>query len=79
MWYILSHSLVSHEYILEHALQLSNAHVWVPPGAGLRCLQQRKYMFGYLLDTSTTQSIVDIGTSILDQNMSLLLFLYLWS
>ena len=79
MRYILNHSLVSHEYILEHALQLSNAHVWVPPGTGLGCLQQSKYLVEYSLNTSMTQSIADIGTSLVDQIMSLLLSLYLWS
>jgi hypothetical protein len=76
---ILNNSLASHKYILEHALQLSNAHVWVPLGTGLRCLQRSKYLVDYLLDTSTTQSIANIGMGLLDQNFSLLLFLYLWS
>jgi hypothetical protein len=36
---------------MEHDLQLSNAHVWVPPGTRLRFLQRRKYMVEYSLDT----------------------------
>jgi hypothetical protein len=36
-------------------------------------------MVEYSLDTSMTQSISDIETGLLDQNLSLLLFLYLWS
>jgi hypothetical protein len=79
MWYILNHILVSHECILEHALQLSNVHFWVPPGTRLVCLRERKYMIKYLPNTSMTQLISDIGTGLLDQNLSLLLFLYLWS
>jgi hypothetical protein len=62
---------MSHIYFLEHALQLSSAHVWVPPGTSLKCLQQRNYLVEYSLDTSMTQSIVGIGMSLLDESESL--------
>jgi hypothetical protein len=79
MRYILNHSLGSHKYILEYALQLSNAHVWVPPETDLGCLYQSKYLVEYSLNTSMTQSIVGIETGLLDRNPSLLLSLYMWS
>jgi hypothetical protein len=76
MWYISSHSLLSHEYILIHALQLSNAHVLVPPGTGLVYLQKNKCLVKYLPNTSMTQLVVDIEMGLLDQNLDLSLFLY---
>jgi hypothetical protein len=76
MQYISSHSLLSHEYILIHALQLSNVNVLVPPGIGLVYLRQSKCLVEYLPNTSMTQLVVNIEIGLLDQNLDLSLFLY---
>jgi hypothetical protein len=76
MQYISSHSLLSHEYILIHALQLSNVHVLVSPGTSLVYLRQSKCLVEYLPYTSITQLVVDIEMDLLDQNLDLSLFLY---
>jgi hypothetical protein len=52
---------------------------WIITGIRLVYLQQRKCLVEYLPNTSTTQLVVDIEMDLLDQNLDLSLFLYLYS
>jgi hypothetical protein len=74
--YILNHSLLSHECILRHALQLSNALVLVLPETDLMYLQQSKCLVEYLPNTSMIQLVADIEMDLLDRSLELSLFLY---